>query len=171
MAGLAIFSAIPARLFQRGKLAGRQRQWARRDAGGQGRSQRTVRHQSAWELTPASDETFVRQLLLNTTRRTPDPQARGPLAAAVQHNARARRRSGVGQKKSAVPAEFRVACADWVSGSAVPSLPQRLEYFAISCFAISQLPTHLGNSNATACALRLIISACPYGRSLIGLPP
>ena len=45
----------------------------------------------------------------------------------------------------------------WVSGIAVPSLPQRLAYFASSCFAISQL---LGNSNATACALRLI-SACP----------
>jgi len=45
----------------------------------------------------------------------------------------------------------------WVRGIAVPSLPQRLAYFASSCFAISQL---LGNSNATACALRLI-SACP----------
>ena len=33
---MATFSAIPARLFQRGKLAGRQRQWVRRDAGGQG---------------------------------------------------------------------------------------------------------------------------------------
>jgi hypothetical protein len=120
-------------------------------------------------LRQLGDETFMRQLLLNTTRRTPDPQARGPLAAAVQHNARTRSvlllfnttraDAPSGRKKAPYrrSSASRVQFGSVAVGPPCHHVPKRLEYFAISCFAISQL---LGNSNATACALRLI-SACP----------
>ena len=116
-----------------------------------------------------SDETFARLLLLNTTRLAPDPQARGPLAAAVQHNARTRsvlmlfNTTRADAPSGRIKAPYRRSSASRVQFGSVAvgppchHVPKRLEYFAISCFAISQL---LGNSNATACALRLI-SACP----------
>ena len=74
MAGLATFSAIPARLFQRGKLAGRQRQWVRRDAGGQGGRSAQDFHQSSAQDFQRTRLPFglARAGTLRLTSKSPD---------------------------------------------------------------------------------------------------